>query len=271
MHEHRKGLNRALFWLYSGHGRWPTFFRWSMLAFDLLTISLFLIHPAISWHAGVEGTTGIWLAIDLFIAVIITLDLAARFYIERNKFRFFLRPTNLADLVVAATLLVPFVAQNLVFLRVFRVVRLVRAFEFIDRQHFASQWLHYNSFIVSKVVNLIVFVFIVTAFVFVDQSRRNPEILTYLDALYFTLSTLTTTGFGDITLQGTFGRWLSIVMMVLGVTLFLQLIRAIAVGDKIRHECPACSLHLHENDAAHCRRCGANLFPEGQKAASPRT
>ena len=267
MHEHRKGLNRALFWLYSGHGKWPNIFRWSMLVFDLLTIGLFLVHPSISWHGGDMLTTGIWLAIDIFIAIVITLDLLARFYIERHRHRFFLRLTNLADLVVAATLLVPFVAQNMVFLRVFRVVRLVRAYEFLDHQRMPGRWLHYNSFVVSKVVNLIVFVFIVTALVFVNQHGTNEKIGNYLDALYFTVGTLTTTGFGDITMQGTLGRLLAIVMMVLGVTLFLQLIRAIAIGDKLRHECPACTLDLHERDAAHCKRCGANLFPEGEKPA----
>ena len=41
MVEHRKGLNRALFWLYSGHGRGPSLFRWSMLVFDLVTIGRF--------------------------------------------------------------------------------------------------------------------------------------------------------------------------------------------------------------------------------------
>lgn len=266
MVEHRKGLNRLLFWLYSGTGKWPGVFRWSMLVFDLVTIGLFLVHPAISWHGGDEVTTGIWLVIDILIAIVITLDLLARFYIERHKLRFFLRISNLADIVVAATLLVPFVAQNMVFLRVFRVVRLVRAFEFLDHQHVASKWLHYNSFVVSKVVNLVVFVFIVTALVFVNQHNTNEKIETYLDALYFTVGTLTTTGFGDITMQGTLGRMIAIVMMVLGVTLFLQLIRAIAIGDKLRHECPACKLHLHDRDAAHCKRCGANLYPEAEKA-----
>jgi voltage-gated potassium channel len=48
--------------------------------------------------------------------------------------------------------------------------------------------------------------------------------------------------------------------MVLGVTLFLQLIRAIAVGDKMRRPCPDCRLQLHDRDAAHCKRCGADLF-----------
>jgi voltage-gated potassium channel len=275
MVEHRKGLNRLLFWLYSGAGKWPNAFRWSMLAFDLVTIGLFLIHPEISWHGGDNPTTMAWLVIDGFIASVITLDLLARFYIERHKHRFFLRLTNLADIVVASTMLVPFIAQNMVFLRVFRVVRLVRAFEFLDHQRMPGRWLHYNSFVVSKVVNLVVFVFIVAALVFVNQHGANEKIGNYLDALYFTVGTLTTTGFGDITMQGTLGRMLAIVMMVLGVTLFLQLIRAIAVGDKVRHACPACTLALHDKDAAHCKRCGANLYsegdgPEGDMEALPR-
>jgi voltage-gated potassium channel len=264
MVEHRRGLNRALFWLYSGHGRVPAIFRWSMLVFDLVTIAIFLVHPLVSWHDGVEAATGIWLWVDIFIATVITLDFLARFYIERLKWKFFTRWSNIADLVVVATLLLPIFVQNLVFLRVLRVVRLVRAFEYLQREHGISTWLNRNSFVVSKVVNLVVFVFVVTALVFVTQIGVNPKISNYLDALYFTTTSLTTTGYGDITLVGVDGRWLSITSMVLGVTLFLQLIRAIAIGDKLKHPCPACRLKLHDRDAAHCKRCGANLFPEGE-------
>ena len=42
-----------------------------------------------------------------------------------------------------------------------------------------------------------------TGFVYETQHGRNPEIGNYVDALYFTVTALTTTGFGDITLQGT--------------------------------------------------------------------
>jgi voltage-gated potassium channel len=127
-----------------------------------------------------------------------------------------------------------------------------------------SHWLHANSFVITKVVNLVVFIFLVTALVFVTQVDHNPKITNYLDALYFTIGTLTTVGLGDITLPDTLGRVITIGIMVLGVTLFLQLIRAIAVGNKTRRDCPACKLPLHERDAAHCKRCGANLFPEGE-------
>lgn len=264
MVEHRKGLNRALFWLYSGHGRWPSIFRWSMLVFDLATIALFLVHPLLTWRDGVPESIGLWLYVDLFIAAVITLDFLARLYIERDKVRFFLNIINIADLAVVATLILPVFAQNLVFLRVLRVVRLVHAYDYLDSKHGLSKWLHINSFVLSKIVNLVVFVFVLTALVYVNQVHVNEKVATYLDALYFTIGTLTTVGLGDITLVGTYGRWITIAMMVLGVTLFLQLIRAVAIGDKSRQSCPACDLSLHDRDAVHCKRCGADLFPAGE-------
>ncbi len=267
MVEHRKGLNRTLFWLYSGQGKWPSAFRWAMLVFDLVTIALFLVHPLVSWHDGTTESTGVWLYIDIFIATVIILDVVARFYIERHKWRFFLRVTNVADVLVAATLVVPIFAQNLIFLRVLRVLRLVRAYEYLDEKHAFSQWLNVNSFVVSKLVNLVVFVFIMTAVVYVNQVRQNDKIEDYLDALYFTVTSLTTTGYGDLVLEGATGRWISIAVMVLGVTFFLQLVRAIAIGDKVREPCPACHLSLHDRDAAHCKRCGADLFVERKEAA----
>lgn len=264
MAEHRKGLNRTLFWLYAGIGRWPSFFRWTMLIFDLVTIGIFLVHPLVSWHQYNVDVSIAWFVVDVVIATVIGLDFFARLYIERYKIRFFLRPTNWADLIVFLTLVTPVLAQNFSFLRVFRIVRLVRAFEYLDHKTAVARWLNLNSFIVSKVVNLAVFIFLVTALVHVTQAGHNPDIRSYLDALYFTIGTLTTVGLGDITLPDTLGRWITIGVMVLGVTLFLQLIRAIAVGDKVHHACPACRLQVHDRDAAHCKRCGANLFPQGE-------
>ena len=59
-----------------------------------------------------------------------------------------------------------------------------------------------------------------TGVVYETQHWRNPEIANYVDALYFTVSTLTTTGFGDITLEGSLGRLIAVLIMIFGVTLF---------------------------------------------------
>ena len=66
-----------------------------------------------------------------------------------------------------------------------------------------------------------------TGFVYETQHAINPHITNYADALYFTVTALTTTGFGDITLPGTTGRLISVAIMIFGVTLFFGLARAV--------------------------------------------
>ncbi|MGE4257563.1 MAG: potassium channel family protein, partial [Xanthobacteraceae bacterium] len=95
--------------------------------------------------------------------------------------------------------------------------------------------------------------------VYETQHYRNPAIHNYADALYFTVTALTTTGFGDITLPGTAGRLLSVIIMIFGVTLFFQLARAVLQPAKVRFECPSCGLLRHDVDAVHCKACGELL------------
>jgi voltage-gated potassium channel len=96
-----------------------------------------------------------------------------------------------------------------------------------------------------------VFLFTMTGVVYQTQHWRNPAIANYVDALYFTIAALTTTGFGDITLQGTWGRIISIIIMIFGVTLFLRLLQALVRPHKVRYACPACGLQRHDVDAVH--------------------
>ncbi len=49
----------------------------------------------------------------------------------------------------------------------------------------------------------------------------NPKIQNYMDALWFSFSTVTTVGYGDVTPITTAGRILGILMMLLGTTFFV--------------------------------------------------
>ena len=73
------------------------------------------------------------------------------------------------------------------------------------------------------------------------------------------MTALTTTGFGDITLSGTTGRMITVVIMIFGVTLFLNL------DPEGRFACPTCGLQRHDSDAVHCTACGTvlNIPDEG--------
>jgi voltage-gated potassium channel len=162
------------------------------------------------------------------------------------------------DLVVIASLFVSALGVNLAFLRVLRTVRLLRSYNVLGQLKRRFPAVRRNEEVISAALNLAVFVFMISALVYVTQRGVNPKIQDFVDALYFSVAALSTTGFGDVTLIGsTSGELLSIAMMIIGITLFLRLAQAVfRPGGKVLYPCPQCGLQRHEPDAVHCKACG---------------
>jgi voltage-gated potassium channel len=155
--------------------------------------------------------------------------------------------------------LIPMAGEGAAFLRVLRTLRLLHTYQILARLRADSRWFRRNEDLTITLVHLVVFLFVMSGLAYETQRWINPEIRNYLDALYFTVTALTTTGFGDITLSGTFGRLLSVIIMIFGVTLFLRLVRALLQPQKVRFPCPSCGLQQHDPDAVHCKACGITL------------
>lgn len=238
--------------LYNGSSQGSRNFRWSLLTFDAITIFYFVVasflHHVDDLHS-VEETIGI----------IYLLEFMARLYISEQRLRDVFNPVGLADLIVIASLLAPSLAENFSFLRVIRALRLLRSYHMIKSLRKQSHFVRVHEDIIFSIVNLLVFIFVITAIVYVSQVGTNPSIHNYFDALYFTVATLTTTGFGDITLVGTSGHILAVLIMIFGISLFLRLIQTVFRPGKVRYECPACGLIRHDSDAVHCKHCGQIL------------
>jgi voltage-gated potassium channel len=246
------GLREWLQGLYFGGDDRARRFRYGLIAFDLVTILVFIV----SSFAGNER----WLiALDLVFAVLLSVELAARLLAEPARKEALLSFTTLADIVVILSLVLAAFAENLAFLRIVRALRLLRSYHLLRDLRSQSRWFRLHEDIIQRTVNLGVFMFIITSVVYVTQHGFNPKIATYVDALYFTITTLTTTGFGDITLIGTGGKLLAVVIMFVGVGLFLRLLQAIFRPSKVRFECPDCGLLIHDIDAVHCKHCGRVL------------
>ena len=99
----------------------------------------------------------------------------------------------------------------------------------------------------------------ITGFVYSSFAGRYDGVTGYVDALYFTVTSLTTTGYGDITLPGVWGKLLSIATMLGGVSLFISLIQSILRPHKVTFQCQDCGLRRHDPDAVHCKACGKLL------------
>jgi len=246
-------LKQMLRDLYTGSSQRATNFRYGLIAFDLATIGFFIATAP-------DFPTPFILTVDFVIGLFILADFLARLWIAPDKVRMLRQVYTMADILVILTLLLaPFLAANLGFLRVLRALRLVHSYHVMRDLRRETRFFRRNEEVIVACVNLAVFIFVTTALVFVLQHNRNPDIATYLDALYFTVATLTTTGFGDITMEGDAGRLLAVVIMVVGVALFLRLAQTIFQPRKVRHACPDCGLTRHDADAVHCKHCGRTI------------
>ncbi|PCD75643.1 potassium channel family protein [Pseudothioclava arenosa] len=238
--------------LYEGSSRRAHAFRYGILAFDLVTIAFVIVTSFFPHTVAVE-------IVDALIGLVIVADFTARFAISDHKLKFWTRPATLADLVAMVSFLAPIAGESFGFLRVLRTLRLLHTYQLLSRLRKDFVFFSKHQDVILAGINLGVFLFVMTGLIYATQFGRNDDIKNYADALYFTVTTLTTTGFGDITLHGTTGRLLSVAIMIFGVTLFLRLAQVLFRPTKVRYECKTCGLSLHDADAIHCKHCGATV------------
>lgn len=202
---------------------------------------------------------GVIEVIDLAFGLLILADFAARWLISYRKIRFLLQPSTIADLVAMVSFLAPIAGEGLGFLRALRTLRLLRTYQLAARLRKDFRFFRLHEAVIRATINLTVFLFVMTGLIYALQHKVNPDIGNYADALYFTVTTLTTTGFGDVILTGTAGRMLSVAVMIFGVTLFLRLAQVLFRPLKVSQECRKCGLRLHDADAVHCKHCGETI------------
>ena len=249
-------LRAKLRLLYHGQTAGALRFQFAVLVVDLVIIAFFMATPTLRARQ-------FFLWVDFAVAAILLLDLLARSLAAREPLRWLRQPTTLVDIFVLVTLLFPASLANFGFLRILRLWTLSRS---------GVLWRPLKRFRLTQyqdagqaVVNLITFLFLLSGFVLTFFYNKEAGIAGYVDALYFTVATVTTTGFGDVTLPGTAGKLTSIVAMIVGITLFVRLAQSVFRPHKVTYPCPQCGLSRHEPDAVHCKACGhiLNIPDEG--------
>ena len=244
--------------LYEGETLGGVRFRYALLLLDIVTVLFIIATSFLPRSKAIES-------LDVVFGVLILADFSARVIISRQPLRDFTRLSTWSDIVAIISFLAPLAGEAGGFLRALRTLRLLRDYQMVARLRIDSSFFRRNEEVIFAVANLAVFIFVMTGIVYETQKSHNNHIANYADALYFTVTALTTTGFGDITLPGTVGRLITVVIMIFGVTLFLNLAKALLAPTKVRFPCPICGLQRHDSDAVHCKACGTvlNIPDEG--------
>ncbi len=252
----KKSRNKPMFEnildLYRGTSPNSVPFNVVLICFDIVTLAFFITISFIPHNPLI-------ISLEIAIGSLLVIDFFFQIAAAKNKIKEFFHPLSIIDLIVIVSLFSAPLTGNLVFLRIIRAIRIIRTYRLLLRFRSSSKFFKRNEEVIFSAFNLLAFIFIVSACVYVFQVNTNPNIKNYVDAIYFTVTTLTTTGFGDITLIGTSGRILSVLIMIFGITLFLKLAQTIFRPRKVFFRCNECGLEHHDYDAVHCKHCGIVL------------
>jgi voltage-gated potassium channel len=240
-----------------------------LLVLNLVFIVIFVAET----YPLADGTRrALWLA-EVSIAVVFLLEYLLRLYGARNRLAEATNPYTVVDLLsIAPTLAVvlvgsPAAAGGFGFLGLLRVVRILRFFRFTRDEEFFFGTVTLETLRVMKLLMTVVAIFFVSAGLFYGfEHGVNERVGTFGDAFYFTVVTLSTVGFGDITPATRAGRLVTIAAILAGVILIpwqaSKIVREWAHKDKRNVTCPDCGLEYHDADASHCKACGHVIYQE---------
>jgi voltage-gated potassium channel len=160
-------------------------------------------------------------------------------------------------------------AQYLLVIRVLRVLRIFRILKLV--QYLGEARLLMQALRASR-RKIIVFLFTVLTLVIIFGSLiyliEDPKdgFTSIPKSIYWSIVTLTTVGYGDISPKTNLGQLLSALIMITGYAIIavptgiVTVELAHAFGRKISTQaCPECSAEGHDSDAKFCKYCGAKL------------
>ncbi|KAB8335720.1 ion transporter [Scytonema tolypothrichoides VB-61278] len=202
-------------------------------------------------------------SIDTVVLLIFSIEYLLRVWSEENKIKYIFSFYSLIDLIA----IVPYFlgGVDISFVRLLRWFRILRLIRFIDNKFFWGVSTE-DSLVSTRILfTLFAIIFIYSGLIYqVEHPVNSENFATFLDAFYFSIVTMTTVGFGDVTPISELGRLLTVLMILTGIALIPWQVgdlikRLVKTANQVETICSGCGLSFHDTDAKFCKVCGTKL------------
>lgn len=165
--------------------------------------------------------------IEYVFTLFFTAEYLLRIYCSPHPRKYIFSFFGIVDLLATLPLYITWIfgsARYLLILRTFRLIRVFRVFKlfnFLSEGHLLLRSLYMSS---RKIGVFFLFVVILviaigTLMYMVEGQRPDTQFNNIPNSIYWAVVTMTTVGYGDITPETPFGRFLSVVVMLVGYTI----------------------------------------------------
>ena len=213
-------------------------------------------------------------AIEWLFTILFSIEYLLRLYSVMKPIKYATSFFGVVDLVSILPsfigLLFPLAGfQSLLVLRALRLLRIFRIFKLTrylgEATALSQAIIKSKNRIIVFLSTIIVLSFITGAGMYLVEGPSNG-FTSIPQSVYWAITTLTSTGYGDTVPQTPLGKMLAIFIMIMGYSLIIvptgiitnQLVKSTEISTQA---CPYCSKDGHDINAKHCKYCGTELNP----------
>ncbi len=212
------------------------------------------------------------LAFEWFVTIVFTIEYILRLYCVGKPLKYALSFFGIVDLLAVIPTYLSLGFAGVESLLVIRALRLLRIFRILKLVNYVGEAQQLGAALRASGRKIVVFlgavlttVTIMGALMYLVEGPKSG-FTSIPTSIYWTIVTMTTVGYGDITPQTTLGKFLASILMIMGygiiavptgiVTVELAGARNKQVSGQA---CRECSSEGHNVDAQYCKDCGAEL------------
>jgi len=245
-------------------------------AFDvalLWAIGLSVIAVMLETVSSVKSRFGDELVLlEWFFTVLFSLEYALRLWLSRKPVRYATSFFGIVDLVSCLPMYIALAftdAHGFAIVRVLRLLRMFRVLKMVNHLRGARVIVLGLKQAAPKIT---VFLFLYstlagTVLYFVESGTPNSQFTSIPISIYYAIVSITTVGYGDITVTTDLGRFVTSLMILSGFAIIavptgivaVDMSRAEAMVDETTAACPGCGCHGHVQGADFCKKCGHGL------------
>lgn len=240
----------------------------------LFVILISIVAVMLESVASIKIVYGLQLAVvEWVVTALFTLEYISRIIAVKQPIRYILSFYGIIDLLATLPKYIGLLFPGSGFLIAIRAVRLLRVFRILKLTHFVGASNQLLTALKKSQTKIAVFLFSVVILCIIMGTImymiEGPEsgFTSIPISIYWTIVTLTTVGFGDITPITPLGQFMSMIIMIMGygiIAVPTGLVTAQFMNNSDKPHlntqvCPNCSATQHRDDAKFCYNCGFSL------------
>jgi len=207
--------------------------------------------------------------------IIFTIEYFLRIWLVRRPLKYIFSFYGIVDLLSCLPSYIALAFGGGTPYAVIRLLRLLRMFRVLKMiSHVRGANTIMRGLVASKAkVTVFFFAVLILAMIagtlmFIVEGKHEGTSFTNIPvSIYYSIVTITTLGFGDITPQTALGQFFTSIMVLAGYAIIAvptgivtsDMIRVAMRPDETTDACPGCGIHGHLPDASFCRKCGESL------------